>query len=656
MNNGNGNHPLVFNSPEMASLAIDQYRSATLSQAKAMGGLPFSKRARAAVDIVTGRTFQKSMAPGLQPSAGVQDVKIFQDLGAPGLASRVGQAWDYMVWGDPRAFFPPGYPLQPQAPVEASGRKYDYPFYYNVQIQPRAYSSITFDMLRDISRHSYDVMRLVIETCKSQISAQEWAIIPRDPQPKNKTIPAGTQDRIKELKEFFTKPDQKRPFSQWIRMLVEDLLVIDAPCLYVRRCQDGTPYSLNPVDGATIALKLDYWGDTPQYPEIAYQQVIKGLPALDYTTQDIIYFPYNQATDRAYGYSPVEQILITLNIAARRQTYQLSYFKDGTDTPFLLSAPPDFTPAQLENLNAWYNSMFVDNQRQRWRTVILPNGSKPISWPESQKHALKDEMDDWLATVMAYAFGVDKSQLQKMMNRASAQHSGDQSKKEGTGPWLNHLEETITGIIDDFWGYEDVQFRFEPEEENKFTAEVSTAYKTFADLGWITINEGRADLDLAPLPGGDQCVLPMNSQLVQIDEVNKLSDINDQKDEDRQLAQQAQANGDPNLGKGGKPGATGGNMPSKGSGPKGRSGGGTGTANTKGRGGPDKPASGKNVSKGFDVTPAPAAGLQPYGGQSPTLGIPRGFKRHKSGLKKRERLAGKLQSRTEPKKTEEERS
>ena len=102
-------------------------------------------------------------------------------------------------------------------------------------------------------------------------------------------------------------------------MLLEDMFVIDAATLYCQRTRAGGPAALHPIDGATIKCVIDDWGRTPAVPPPAYQQVLKGLPAVDYTARDIIYRPRNGRVHKVYGYSPVEQVLMTVNIALRRQ-------------------------------------------------------------------------------------------------------------------------------------------------------------------------------------------------------------------------------------------------------------------------------------------------------------------------------------------------
>ncbi len=52
-------------------------------------------------------------------------------------------------------------------------------------------------------------------------------------------------------------------------MLLEDLFVIDAPALYLRRDRAGALYALMPIDGATIKPVIDDLGRTPSPLEMA---------------------------------------------------------------------------------------------------------------------------------------------------------------------------------------------------------------------------------------------------------------------------------------------------------------------------------------------------------------------------------------------------
>jgi hypothetical protein len=65
------------------------------------------------------------------------------------------------------------------------------------------------------------------ETRKDQIAAQTYTIRSRN----HEDSPAGSQ-AIDQVTRFFARPDRRHSFADWLRMLLEEMLVIDAPTVY----------------------------------------------------------------------------------------------------------------------------------------------------------------------------------------------------------------------------------------------------------------------------------------------------------------------------------------------------------------------------------------------------------------------------------------
>src|SRR5204862_2676680 len=133
-------------------------------------------------------------------------------------------------------------------------------------------------------------------------------------------VPA--QDRAARLAEFWHQPDGERPFASWLRELLEDLLVLDAPALELRRNRGGDIIGLDVIDGATIKVLFDETGRRPKPPAPAFEQIFHGRPWKLLTSNGLLYLPRNPRPHKAYGFNPVEQIDMTINIALRRQTMQ----------------------------------------------------------------------------------------------------------------------------------------------------------------------------------------------------------------------------------------------------------------------------------------------------------------------------------------------
>ncbi len=166
----------------------------------------------------------------------------------------------------PQSWFGPQQPLQPQAPPEVKGRQFDYPFGANLNYVPRSEGGIGFAELRALA-DALPLLRAVIETRKDQVAAQNFTVRAR----AGANLPDQSA-RIDRALAFIARPDRRRSFGDWLRMLIEDLLVIDAATIYPRYDRGGKLYALDVIDGATIKPLIGEDGRAPEPPDPAYQQ------------------------------------------------------------------------------------------------------------------------------------------------------------------------------------------------------------------------------------------------------------------------------------------------------------------------------------------------------------------------------------------------
>ncbi|HLY46363.1 MAG TPA: hypothetical protein VKQ73_12340, partial [Stellaceae bacterium] len=225
-----------------------------------------------------------------------------------------------------QGIFSPGYPLAPAEPEQV--RLWDFPVGVNTIYTPRAYEAVSFAELRAMA-DAHDITRLAIETRKDQLEKLDWTIKPRS----TRQAPDDARARATLLAGFWRRPDGERPFATWLRELLEDLLVLDAPALELRRNRAGEIIALDVVDGATIKVLFDDTGRRPRPPAPAFEQVIHGRPWKLLTSDELLYLPRNPRPHKGYGFGPVEQIVMTVNIALRRQAMQLQHFTEGNVPP-----------------------------------------------------------------------------------------------------------------------------------------------------------------------------------------------------------------------------------------------------------------------------------------------------------------------------------
>ena len=397
------------------------------------------------------------------------------------------------VFQPDHAIFSPGYPL---APTERERvRLWDFPVGYNTIYTPRAHEAIGFDELRALA-DSHDIARLAIETRKDQIEKLDWTIKSRD----RKRVASDAAARIDLLTRFWQTPDRERPFATWLREVLEDVLVLDAAAFEVRRNRGGELIGLDVVDGSTIKVLLDDTGRRPQPPAPAYEQIIQGRPWRLLTSDELIYLPRNPRPHKAYGFSPVEQIVMTVNIALRRQVMQLQHFTEGNIPPGLMNAPDNWSPEQIRQFQEWFDSILAGNTGNRTRLVWGPSGAKYQAFKEAP---YKDDFDEWLARIVCYAFSLPPTAFTPQVNRATAETSHEAALAEGLAPLTGWVKRLIDEVIQNRMGHLDLEFAWSDVRplDPKDQAAILGGY---VKDGIYALNEARDALGLGPVEGGEE--------------------------------------------------------------------------------------------------------------------------------------------------------
>jgi hypothetical protein len=397
-------------------------------------------------------------------------------------------------------WFGPLEPITPLAPPDVAGRQWDYPAGYNLSTLSRPFEPVTFSTLRSLA-DGYDLLRLVIETRKDQASRHSWSIATRDSSARS----VRDVERIAVVKSFFTRPDGIHGFADWLRILLEEVLMTDAAALYVSRDRSGHLKALLPLDGATIKPVIDAWGRPPKpyfdngklvYPA-AYQQILKGYPAINYSVRDLIYRPRNLRVNRVYGMSPVEQVVTTVNISLRRQLYLLEYFSEGNIPDSLIGVPESWTPDQIATYQKYWDAYFDGDLGRRRRAKFVPGGVAK-TFIETKEPELKGPFDEWLARIVCFAFSISSQALMQTVNRATAETQKELAEEEGLAPILAWAKALIDDILASEFEAPDLEFVWSTGHETDPVAQ-EAVLSGYTSKGILTINEARAVLGREPL-------------------------------------------------------------------------------------------------------------------------------------------------------------
>jgi len=418
----------------------------------------------------------------------------------PSVFARLAEATRYVISGvSPDTWFGPQQPLAPMAPPEVKGRQFDYPFGANLNYIPRADIGISFAELRALA-DALPLLRAVIETRKDQIAGQNYAVRARaraDAPDASKAIDA--------VSSFLVRPDRRRSFADWLRMLVEDMLVIDAATLNPRYTRGGSLYSLDIIDGATIKPLIGEDGRAPEAPDPAYQQILHGVPAADFSADELLYLPRNLRAHKLYGLSPVEQIALTVNIAIRRDIATLDYYQMGSVPDAFATLPKDWTADQIRAFQDYFDALMSGNLARKRMTKFMPADFKLI---ETRQPPLKDMYDEWLARIICYAFSVPASAFVSQVNRATSETLRLQATQEGLIPLKAWVKSALDYVIQVCMNEPGLEFVWVGDDAIDPLQQAQTL-QILVSAGIKTREEARAELGLGGAPPGMAPAAPL---------------------------------------------------------------------------------------------------------------------------------------------------
>ena len=392
------------------------------------------------------------------------------------------------------AFLGPGEPIEATA-GNAPPRSFQYQPGTNISFSPRAGEGMSFGQLRALA--DYSLVRIIIEHVKDSLKSHEWDI----------TVEEGFESSqfeadIRAAVAFFDSPDGDHAWDEWLGMLVEEVLVIDALTIYKHKTYDGSLSSLEIIDGSTIKVLCDERGFVPQSPAPAYQQILYGVPRSWYTRDEMVYAPRNRRVHKFYGFSPIEQIITKINEGMRRDFYNLAQFSDGTTPAGIATLPKEWSLEQIKGFDLWFNEILAGNAQRRSKLFWAPEGTKVEKFKDDEIFGLFNKYDEWLARVTCFAFGVSPMAFVAMTNRSVAEELGDAEAEGAVAAVKLFVERILNRIIDKDLGKPWLRFNWVTDRARLQAKRVNKNVE-YTKAGIFTIDEVRAEEGKDPIPGGD---------------------------------------------------------------------------------------------------------------------------------------------------------
>lgn len=410
--------------------------------------------------------------------------------------------------------FGPGIPLLPTVPTieQQAPRQFQYPVSANTQLTPRReYPGLTpFEQLRSLAS-LYDVAGLCIATRIEELCGLSYAVVAKD-----KKQQAAENSTCDALNTWFARPDQVNDFAPWLSMVLYDLFTLDALTIYPKPTVGGGLWGLEVIDGSTIKPLLDARGQTA-----AYQQILYGTPWSNYerpsdaddddfpefAPHELIYRPRWTRSFTPYGFPPTEWIIIRVNTALRKQTFDLAHFTDG-NIPAALAAPPEglLNPEQVAQFEEWFNATLEGDDRARARIKFLPWAAKIEKLTElTEGGRYETTLDEWMLKITCASYGVTPSEIgfTADINKATSEGQENVNERRGLRPLAKWLKGIFDQVIQQRFGQTQLewQWQFGETDDRKTDAETD---KIYYEAGAISSDELRTmrypDLD-GPAPG-----------------------------------------------------------------------------------------------------------------------------------------------------------
>jgi hypothetical protein len=255
---------------------------------------------------------------------------------------------------------------------------------------------------------------------------------------------------------------------------------------------------------------IDDYGRRPDAPDPAYQQLIKGLPMVNFDENELIYAPMRPRPQMPiYGYPPTEQIIVNIASGISRETYQAKFWREGTMPELIMTVPENWNPQQIAQFQAMFDTLMAGNTMTKSRIRFVPNGMHPFDVKNANGEGLKADIDEWIVRVACYAYSVSPTPFIRQMNRATAETAQEEAQQEGLHPLMTWFKSAIMDrLIQEpelGFGYDDIEFVYKPEAQVDplIQMQVLTGY---AKEGVKTRDEVREELDFEPM-GGNAAVL-----------------------------------------------------------------------------------------------------------------------------------------------------
>lgn len=440
--------------------------------------------------------------------------------------------------------FGPLTPLPPYGidPVRPDGRSdpraWEYPVGWN--IPGGEHRLIPFDTLRAAART--DIVQDCMRVIRTEVCGLDWSIVVsekaiaaaaeleglRQTEAKQK-LREKLAPQIAKAMDFWQTPDRDEglEFADWLWVGLEEVLVLDAWPLHANLTYGNDLYALWNMSGDVVKPLLDHRGRRPKPPDPAFQEILYGFPRGEFTApigkdgtvdggrsaDELIYSVRNKRVSSPYGFGPVENALVRINLWMKRAEWMTRQF-DSNALPLALMELPEsvrMTPDEMQRWRRSINTQLAGDLAERQRIQIGLPGGKLAKFADNSE-LYKPEYDTYIVKLICASFQVTPAEIGFIETGGlggASYHEGQENiqYRKMILPWAKWLSGIFNMVNRRYLGLDPaIEFRFLGlEEEDEAAADAVLLARV--ESGRMTLNEARDEMGMAPyadMPEADE--------------------------------------------------------------------------------------------------------------------------------------------------------
>lgn len=270
-----------------------------------------------------------------------------------------------------------------------------------------------------------------------QLAAAEWDIVPADPA---RPYPRRLQ---RDLRELFRTPNPRdEGWEPFIKMVVEDILNLDAGSVEKVRSLRGEIKELWPIDGGRVKVNR-FWDGDPLEARY-YWMAENGFEEINrYSNDELIYVMQRPATHRSVGLSNLEVLKRSIEAELWGHDYNARQVSTAAGDG-IFDLGENARPEQVEKFQRY----FLAEVAGRGATAFWggTRGAKWIPFRNNNRDMQYMEWLEYLAKKIAGVYQLFPSDLGfgESVNKATAQVQDQQGEDRGARPLMKLVAGHLT--------------------------------------------------------------------------------------------------------------------------------------------------------------------------------------------------------------------